>query len=191
MHPDLYLFQYINGLASHFKLLDLSGIFLAEYFPYLLGLIMFLFLFWPRKKRFENRLMIALGLLAALIARFVIKTVILLIYNRPRPFIILEGTHKLLATSLVDSFQSFPSGHAIFFFALSMVLYKFNKKLGAWLFAASSIMGIARIFVGAHWPSDILGGAILGIITGWAVYECYQRQHERVDAMMLKLFKRG
>ncbi|MDI6869465.1 MAG: phosphatase PAP2 family protein [Coprothermobacterota bacterium] len=191
MHPDLYLFQYINGLAGHFKFLDLLGIFFAEYLPYLLGLILLLLIFWPRKKRFENRLMVALGLLAALIARFVIKTVILSIFSRPRPFIILENVHKLLLTPLSENFQSFPSGHAIFFFALSMVLYRFDKKLGTWFLAASTIMGIARIFVGVHWPSDILGGAILGMITGWVVYECYQRQHERMNAMKLKLFKKG
>jgi undecaprenyl-diphosphatase len=64
---------------------------------------------------------------------------------------------------------SFPSGHMTFFFALSMAIYMYNKKWGIWFMAASLIMGIARIIAGVHYPTDILGGAIIGIIVGYFV----------------------
>ena len=68
-----------------------------------------------------------------------------------------------------ESGYSFPSGHAAFYFALSMGVYLYNKKLGAAFFVVSVLMGIARIFAGVHWPADILGGALVGIVTALLV----------------------
>lgn len=68
-----------------------------------------------------------------------------------------------------ESGYSFPSGHAAFYFALSMAVYLYNKKLGVILFVVSLIMGIARIYAGVHWPSDILGGIVVGVITALVV----------------------
>jgi undecaprenyl-diphosphatase len=75
--------------------------------------------------------------------------------------------------------SSFPSGHAAFFFALSTVLLLYNKKFyprpkfwwgaGLFFFLASFLISIARVFVGIHWPSDILAGAAIGIFSGWLI----------------------
>ncbi len=43
----------------------------------------------------------------------------------------------------------------------------FDRKLGWWLFAGAALMGVARVVGGIHWPSDILGGAVIGIVTAW------------------------
>ncbi len=117
--------------------------------------------------------MVIVSLFAACVARWVVKTAILLVYHRPRPFALLQGVHQYISTSPSESFQSFPSGHTIFFFALATSLFMFNKKLGWWFFAAAFVMGVARVMAGIHWPTDILGGAILGILVGWVVYKIY------------------
>jgi undecaprenyl-diphosphatase len=112
--------------------------------------------------------------LAALLARFAVKGLILLFYTNPRPYAGDFSAIQLAATPGED-FQSFPSGHALFFFAAAMAIYRYDKKLGILFFAAASLISLARIFVGVHWPSDILAGALLGILTGWLTYKAVSR----------------
>lgn len=151
---------------------------MAAYSQYALGAVLLVSLFWPKKELVKNRFMIAVGLAAALAARFIAKPLILLVYARPRPFVLLPAAHKLISTYVYENYQSFPSGHMLFFFALSAALFGFNKKLGSWFFVFSAIMGIARIFAGVHWPSDILAGAILGALVGALTYRVCVRYRD-------------
>ena len=57
----------------------------------------------------------------------------------------------------------------MFFFAFSTAIYMYNKTWGAWFFVASTIVCLARVASGVHYPSDILGGAVLGAASGWLV----------------------
>jgi len=175
MFFDANIFEAINSLANHSKIIDLIGIFLADYLPYLLVLLLVSFLFWPKEDKIKNRAMVLVSMAAALIARYGVKNLILFFYDRPRPYVGSTFTHKLISVGADENLQSFPSGHALFFFALSAVIYSFNKKLGIFFLASSLLMSIARVFVGVHWPSDILVGAILGIITGVIIKWIYAK----------------
>ncbi len=186
---DLQVFNFINGFANHSKNIDSLGIFFADYLAYILAIYLLLVLFWPKGNTAKNRAMALLGLVAGLIARFVVKTIILLFYLRPRPYMVLPYAHKLIFTITSDNFQSFPSGHAIFFFALSAVIYRFNRGLGAFFFACSIIMGIARVFVGVHWPSDIIGGMVLGVLVGMGINWLYAKNQDSIDAFIAKMFR--
>jgi len=186
MYYDVKIFEAINGLASQSKVIDLLGIFFAKYFAYLLVLFLLSFFFWPKKDRIKNRAMILVSVTAALVARFVVKTIITLFYNRPRPYMNLSFAHKLISVSPAENLQSFPSGHAIFFFALSTVIYCFNKKLGIFFLICSAIISIARVFAGVHWPSDILGGAILGIIVGIIINWLYIKNKNFIDNFIVR-----
>ncbi len=117
------------------------------------------------------------AVLAALLARFAVKGLILIFYANPRPYAGDFSVHQLVATPGED-FQSFPSGHALFFFAAATAIYCYDKKLGMAFFAAATAIGLARIFVGVHWPSDVLAGAVLGTITGLLAY--------RISKLVLK-----
>ena len=106
------------------------------------------------------------ALVSAAFARVVIVALIRWIWPRPRPFI--ENNVNLLLT---HNSSAFPSGHAAFFFALSTVIYFYNKKFGILFFLASFLICISRVFVGIHWPLDILAGAVVGIFSGWLIHK--------------------
>jgi undecaprenyl-diphosphatase len=187
---DLQLFSYINNFAGHSKALDFTGVFFAQYLAYILIAFIIILLFYPNNNRFFNRIMVIVSVFAGLVARFIVKELIILFYHRPRPYVLLSGIHKLIPTALADNYQSFPSGHAIFYFALAMGLFYFNKKLGTYYFVAAIVMCIARVFVGVHWPTDIAGGAILGMLTALLVNHLYRKYRLKIDSAINLLFNK-
>lgn len=160
---DVFIFEKFNALAGNWKILDWIGIFFADYFQYFLIIVLLIFLFWPKKDVIKNRLMVISAVVSVVLSRLIFTEIIRFFYHHPRPYVVLEAVKKLIAENQDNA--SFPSGHATFFFALATGVYFYNKKLGIWFFIAAILMGIARIFVGVHWPSDILGGAVIGIIS--------------------------
>lgn len=164
MNLDFLIFQRINGFAGKSVCFDSLAIFCAEYLGYVLIAIILVFLLKNYKKYLEIAIK---GILAALLSRFVFTELIRFFWKRPRPFI--ENHVNLLINKATES--SFPSGHAAFYFALSTVVYFYNKKLGILFFLASILISIFRVFVGVHWPSDVLVGALIGIFSGILVYK--------------------
>lgn len=171
---DTFIFRLINNAGAGIWILDALKVFCAVYLPYLVVLFMIILLL--RKSSDKNtKRMVVISLVAATFARFGVKSLILHFYDRPRPFVILPDVHQLTTVPLYEYYQSFPSGHAIFFFALSACVYFFNKKLGMWLTVASIIIGIGRVFVGVHWPSDILAAFVLGTATAYVFHRLFSR----------------
>jgi undecaprenyl-diphosphatase len=81
-----------------------------------------------------------------------------------------------------ESGSSFPSAHAAWFFALAMTVWYANRKWGWWYFALATVMGIARIYAGVHWPFDIIGGAVIGIASGIFVHWLLRTDREQIEA---------
>lgn len=163
MNLDGDFFQIVHSLVRKSGFLDDLAIFFAQYLPYLLVLV---FLTFILKRKFwkERFLIFAAAALAVVFSRGLITEVIRFFYYRPRPF------EALKFSSLIsESGGSFPSGHAAFFFALSAVIFYFNKKWGYWFFVLTAVNGLARVFVGVHWLGDILGGLIVGFVSFFAV----------------------
>jgi undecaprenyl-diphosphatase len=52
---------------------------------------------------------------------------------------------------------------------MATAIYLCNKKWGIWFVIAAILMNISRIVAGVHYPSDILGGAVVGIMVGYLV----------------------
>lgn len=173
MDFDLVLFSAINSFTPHTLAITYVARFFAEYYQYLLVAVLLSFWIWPKQDRFKNRWMVLTALLSAVAARVLVKTFILIFYTRERPYVVLENANLLIPVRISENLHSFPSGHAIFFFAMAAAVYFFNKKLGIFFFVSAAVMGLARVFVGVHWPSDIIGGAILGTIVGVLGYEIY------------------
>ncbi|MDR2268699.1 MAG: phosphatase PAP2 family protein [Rickettsiales bacterium] len=77
--------------------------------------------------------------------------------------------------SLSSAWHSFPSGHAAAAFALLVSIGLMFPKAKAFFWALAIIAGIGRICIGAHWPSDVIFGAFIGMAA--ADFIVYSRRH--------------
>lgn len=177
MNLDFFLFQKINSFAGKWLWFDTLSIYFAEHFEHVLWFILFLFLLKNFKKYWP---MIIQAFGAAILARLVIVNFIRWLWPRPRPFI--ENNVNLL---LSHNGASFPSGHAAFYFAIATVVFLYLKKVyprpkfwwgtGIGFFLASFLISISRVICGIHWPSDILAGAVIGILSGYVITLFFRR----------------
>lgn len=174
MNIDLVLFNAIRGFSGISPIVDSVGRVMAEHLPYLMlgGAVIAL----ASEKDIKQRLSSMLKtLLVVLVSWGIVAKSIKFFYNRERPFEALSFDpliHKL-------SDGSFPSGHAAFFFALGFGIWQVNKKWGGILIGAALVNGIARIFVGVHYPSDIAGGLLIGLLVSVAVSSVFKKQKEK------------
>jgi len=165
---DHLIFQQINNFALRFFWLDKIAIFCAKFLPYILIGSLFILLIKNFKKYYK---IIIQALISGIFARFIIVEIIRFIWYRPRPFI-LNSVNLLINHS---SSGSFPSGHASFFFALSTLIYLYNKKTGILFLIASFLISVSRVFCGVHWPFDILVGALIGVFSALLIKKIFEK----------------
>lgn len=90
------------------------------------------------------------------------------IVERSRPFLALQGIRVI---GWREPGKSFPSGHTSqAFFMLTLISHHFAQGglISAALYALAGLVGFTRVYVGAHYPRDVIGGAILGSV--WATF---------------------
>ncbi len=167
---DLEIFNFINGFAGRWPWLDALGIFCAVYLGYVLLFCLAVFLVKDFKKYWR---MVLGALAAALFVRFVLVQSFYLLKFRLRPFV--NNNHVNFLISYDPHATAFPSGHASFYFALSTIIYRYHKKAGILFYLASFFIVLGRVFVGVHWPSDVVAGAVVGIVMGLILNKLFRK----------------
>ncbi len=157
MNLDFLITERIINFSFQYDWLDTLGLFFAESLDYILIIIGLLLLFWNFKA-------IILAGFSGLFARFFLVNLIRFFVEKPRPFLFFENV-----LAQVKETNAFPSGHAAFYFAFSTIIYFYNKKLGLGFFVLSILMSFSRIMVGYHWFYDIMGGVLVGVLSGVCV----------------------
>ena len=87
------------------------------------------------------------------------------LFGRIRPFAVNTAV-ELLSAPPVDA--SFPSGHTAASFAAVFALKTAGSPLWKPALALAVVIAFSRLYLYVHWPSDVLGGALLGAAVGWA-----------------------
>lgn len=184
MNLDIYIFNWFNSWAGVRPLWDAAIIFRATYLWYMVmaavaAFVAVTFFRKFREYRRRNTELLLLAFISAFVARFVVTGLIHILYNRPRPFEVLSGVRQLVNH---DIGGSFPSGHASLAFAVATAVSFYYPKTSILFFLAAISIGIGRIAAGVHWPSDILGGAAVGIVTAWLVRFIWKRSENKMTA---------
>src|SRR5205823_1164647 len=110
-----------------------------------------------RTATFDVLLLLAITIVATEAIKYLV--------DRPRPCDALANVNTLAGYRCSAEFDpAFPSGHASRAFAVAAFLtIRFRWRLGIPAGAFAVLAGISRVYLGLHWPSDVLGGAAVGI----------------------------
>ena len=139
------------------SLLGKGGIFLI--------LLSFALMFFKRTRRFGTAMLLGVSI-GAIFTNLFLKVVI----ARPRPYADASSLYHQLWLTVgqnVESDHSFPSGHTNAAFATMIPLFILGKKRWSWVALAFAIlMGVSRIYLCVHYPTDVIGGAITGTLGG-------------------------
>jgi membrane-associated phospholipid phosphatase len=114
-----------------------------------------------------------LQLLITFLTSFIFIRVLKYLFGRKRPYITYNFLDKLAQAESL----SFPSGHTFeaFAFATAVALLFKNLWARSFLLLWVILVGLSRMILGMHYLSDVIGGIVLGVITGYAVHVLYQR----------------
>lgn len=119
-----------------------------------------LLLLRPSTRRCGVSMLLSMGL-GAVLGNAVLKNLI----ARPRPFI----TYPDLIPLVQIGGYSCPSGHTLASFTASTAIFCFYRKAGIAALLPATLIGFTRLYVGVHYPTDVLFGALLGLLLGAAV----------------------
>lgn len=159
------LFNFFYSLSQNDFLAHLS-----LYFSYALTyLSIFLIMVWSlvtkKRKMYDFSLLVFTGISSWLVARF-----LKLLFQIQRPFI-----QDNIVPLFHETGYSFPSEHTAVLSALAFAIYSINKKLGIVFFIFTFIVAMSRIVIGVHYPLDILGGVIVGLVTAFLAVKVFRK----------------
>lgn len=154
---NYWLFSLINDMANQSIVLDALMIVISKVVPYIYIFILAgLYMQGFRTRNFKLRgESFATGVLfvICLFGSFILGSM----FYENRPFV--DHTVVLIVNHAADA--SFPSDHAVGTMALACGILFYRWNLGTWMVYGSILVGISRVFVGNHYPGDILGAFIL------------------------------
>lgn len=145
---------------------------------YLIGfaLLFFLFRFLWKKSSLER---ISLFLFASVASSGIVADIVKVIAGRYRPSELLaQGLYGFDFWHVDRALTSFPSGHTTTAFTLAAAITYLWPKTGIIMWPIALLIGISRIMIGAHYPSDVIGGVFVGIFSTLIVIRYFEQKSE-------------
>ncbi|MBU0648921.1 phosphatase PAP2 family protein [Patescibacteria group bacterium] len=166
MKLDYLLFKKINDLAGQSNVADWMAVFGARYLIVVIAasLLRYIFIYKNKAQKYLNLMVVGNAILAVGLGLFT-NFIISLFVQRPRPYELGLGENIYGQAWLADSF---PSEHTTMAFALAMAVFLTHRKFGTVLLVLAGVVGLSRIYVGIHYPLDVLVGALIGVCMAYA-----------------------
>ncbi|MFS0788333.1 undecaprenyl-diphosphatase [Shouchella sp. 1P09AA] len=155
---DYTIFRKINNLSGESEFLDTLMVWSSEYVTIALAIAVVTFMILGFRSR--NALRTAFFTIVATGISMGIGYLIKGLTYRPRPF--LEHDVNLIIAH--NTASSFPSNHTLAAFTIALSIFLFHKKVGTVLLVLATFIGFSRIFLGHHYPSDVLGGFVIALV---------------------------
>lgn len=168
MNLDLEILNYFNSFAQKVPSFDVLVKIISTNHLIKGGFFMIVFWYlWFHKNNLRDRSTMVSNMVGSVAVMIAARAMAMILPFRSRPklntdldFILPVGSRQ----QELMSNSSFPSDHAALFYSLSMGFFLVSRKAGIAAFIYSFfIISLPRIYLGLHYPSDILGGAVLGI----------------------------
>jgi undecaprenyl-diphosphatase len=164
---ELRILLWIQEHLTH-PLLDKFFIFITTLGDAgILWILIGLFFLLQKKHRSLGILMIVSLIGSLIVTNGILKNWI----ARPRPYTVYP------LDLLIDKNPeySFPSGHTSAAFAAAWMIYMNKKRLGIYMVTLATLMGLSRVYLFMHYPTDVIGGAVVGILIAESVYWLYDK----------------
>lgn len=162
MNPDVMLFHALNDFVGVVPPLDWFARLVVNDYAVPTLCALFVGALWfagdSLSEQHANQRAVLFALLGALIAMAAIKDM-QLVYFRPRPF----ATEEVKLLFYRPSVSSFPSVPVATLFCFVTAVWQLNRPLTRWFLIPALLFALARVYAGVHYPSDVLGGAWIGI----------------------------
>ena len=129
-----------------------------------------------KKYRTTGIIMLSSLAISSLIGNDIIKPLI----GRERPYVYREGYQLLIPPP--QGF-SFPSGHTISSFTASTVIFLRHRKIGTVALCIAALIAFSRLYLYVHFPSDVLGGLIMGVLIGILCSHMFRCKTENSTSM--------
>lgn len=159
----------VNALVVAHPCIATVMVFCAEYTEYFVyaGIVLAFLVLVRTSLRHACILVCMVGI--AGVVRFGLKPLLVFFMPVARPYVALHDIVLLASPQTGEEMQSFPSGHALFFFALATAMYMHNKKAGVLLYTLAVCMALGRVATGLHYTSDVVIGACIGVIAAYGI----------------------
>ena len=186
---DVSLYHIVNNLSGHVGIVDTIMIVLAQNAPIFYAVLFVAVWFILPRTDTKMRHGLVVAVLAGVLA-LVVNVIFSHIWFRPRPFVVLpQGTFHQLIPHPNDA--SFPSDHAAGSFGFAFGVHRRGPDWVRRSFMTLAVLvAIARVYVGVHWPTDVLAGVAIGFfssVVAWRL-EKYVRW---ITSIGLKIFRFG
>ncbi len=191
---DSNILHFLNQFAQRSWLFDKTMVFLSTD-PFVSGGVATSFFWWAwfaeSSRKEKTREIILCGLSASFVALFVARTLATSLPFRTRPYLNTElgfkpphGTSQYYYDLI--HWSSFPSDHAVLYFSLATCIFLVSRRIGFLAYChAFFIVCLPLVYLGEHYPTDIIAGAILGI--GLGNLSRIARLHDSVARQPLRL----
>ncbi len=113
-------------------------------------------------------LLLVLCMISLAVARGIVCTFFYLVLHNPRPYQMYQLSPIFSPVFSLEqrTFDSFPSGHTTGLVAMSVVVFWFMPVVGVLGIVMAVLTGISRVVMGFHFPEDIVGGVVFGLLIG-------------------------